>query len=245
MSRGEPAPAEIVPEPGVGRVFEMRLRPGFADVTPTGRARLDAVARWLQDAAYLDVVDAGFDHRGAWIVRRTRIRAERMPRFGEDLTVRTFCSGIGRFCAERRTAVGGTRASVQAVATWVCLDPERSVPMRFDDDFAAVYAESARGRAASVRLRHPAPSPDASAEPWSFRTTDLDLAGHVNNSRYWEAIESALLGGEEPEEIDLEIEHRAAGQPGGAVILRSGDAAWIADDDGRVLASILPGRSGV
>ncbi len=83
------------------------MRPGIADGDAAGRCRLDAMARWLQDVAYADLIDAGFEGRGAWIVRRTRIRVERFPIFGEELTLRTFCSGIGRFSAERRTSIQG------------------------------------------------------------------------------------------------------------------------------------------
>ena len=52
---------EIVPGPGAGRVCEQAIRPGIADATPSGRCRLDAIARWLQDIAYADLVDAGFE----------------------------------------------------------------------------------------------------------------------------------------------------------------------------------------
>ena len=37
--------------PPKGRVFRHRDRVTLADVSPAGRARLDALARWLQDAA--------------------------------------------------------------------------------------------------------------------------------------------------------------------------------------------------
>ena len=57
--------------------FERRMRAGIADADGAGRCRLDAMARWLQDIAYADLVDAGFEGRGAWIVRRTRIRVSR------------------------------------------------------------------------------------------------------------------------------------------------------------------------
>ena len=242
--REAPPPAEIVPEPGRGRVFEKLMRPGIADVAPSGLARFDAIARWLQDVAYLDVVDAGFEDRCTWIVRRTRIRAEVLPQFGEDLALRTFCSGIGRFCAERRTAISGPSASVEAVATWVALDPQRLVPMRFDEEFAALYGESAAGRGASTRLHHPGPPPDAESEPWAFRATDLDLAGHVNNSHYWAALETELSGDGDPCAVDAEIEHLAPGLPGEATILRSLGWAWIVDRAGSVLASIRHQPSG-
>src|SRR5918996_3772477 len=124
---------ELVDWPG-GRVYEQRIRPGIADATPSGRCRLDAIARWLQDVAYADLVDAGFEGRGAWIVRRTRIRVESFPRFGEDLTLRTYCSGIGRFCAERRTTIQGTSGAVETVALWVCLDADTWRPMRLGED---------------------------------------------------------------------------------------------------------------
>ena len=47
--------------------------------------RLDAIARWLQDVAYADLLDAGFDEGGVWIVRRLRLRVEVWPRFGEPV----------------------------------------------------------------------------------------------------------------------------------------------------------------
>jgi hypothetical protein len=50
--------------PPEGRVFTHRDRVTLADVSPTGRARLDALARWLQDAAYDDAPDSGLDGGG-------------------------------------------------------------------------------------------------------------------------------------------------------------------------------------
>ena len=44
--------------------------PGIADAVGSGRVRVDAIARWLQDVAYADIIDAGFDEGGAWVVRR-------------------------------------------------------------------------------------------------------------------------------------------------------------------------------
>ena len=197
------------------------------------------MARWLQDIAYADLIDAGFEGRGAWIVRRTRIRVERFPRFGEQLTIRTFCSGIGRFSAERRTTISGEGAAVETVSLWVCLDPERGRPMRFPPDFIAVYEESAGGRDANVRLRHPDPPADAERSAWRFRAAEVDPAEHINNSHYWTPLEEELAGGPAPDSIDAEIEYRDPAMPGEAVLLRSGSSIWIADAQGALLASLL------
>lgn len=215
------------------------MRPGIADADAAGRCRLDAMARWLQDVAYADLIDAGFEGRGAWIVRRTRIRAQAFPRFGEELTLRTFCSGIGRFSAERRTSIKGPGADVETVALWICLDPERGRPMRFPPDFVAVYEQSAGGRDANVRLRHPDPPADAPRSPWVFRASEMDPAGHINNSHYWTPLEEDLAGGPEPESIDAEVEYRDPATAGEAVLLRQGASIWIAGAADAIHASIL------
>jgi acyl-ACP thioesterase len=215
------------------------MRPGIADGDAAGRCRLDAIARWLQDIAYADLIDAGFEGRGAWIVRRTRIRVERFPRFGEELVLRTFCSGIGRFSAERRTSITGGSAAVETVSLWVCLDPERARPMRFPPDFIAAYEVSAAGRDANVRLRHPDPPEDGERAPWTFRAAEMDPAGHINNSHYWVPLEEELAAGPEPESIDAEIEYRDPGMPGKAAVIRQGSSMWIVGADGAVYASLV------
>jgi acyl-ACP thioesterase len=215
------------------------MRPGIADANPAGRCRLDAMARWLQDVAYADLIDAGFEGQGAWIVRRTRIRVDVFPRFGEDLSVRTFCSGFGRFSAERRTSIRGEGAAVEAVSLWVCLDPERGRPMRFPPDFMAAYEVSAGGRNANVRLRHPDPPPDAERSAWHFRAAEMDTAGHINNSHYWVPLEERLAAGSEPESIDVEVEYRDPAVAGEAVLLVHGSSMWIASPEGALNASLL------
>jgi acyl-ACP thioesterase len=225
-----------------GRAFEREMWPGIADAGASGRCRLDAIARWLQDIAYADLVDAGFEGRGAWIVRRTRIRVESFPRFSQDLAVRTFCSGIGRFSAERRTTIRGDQALVETVALWVCLDPEAGRPMRFDTDFLAVYEGSAAGRDANVRLRHPDPPGDAERSAWTFRASEMDPAGHINNSHYWTPLEEQLAAADEPDSIDVEIEYRDPAMPGEVNLLRAGSSLWIVgneEGEGVVYASIV------
>lgn len=230
---------EMVPEPSSGRVFGAPATPGIADVNGEGRSRVDAIARWLQEVARQDLQDAGFEGRGVWIVRRTRIAVRSFPRYGDELELRTFCSGVGRFSAERRTSIRGGAADVEAVSRWICFDPTGSRPQRFDDDFNAAYEEAAGGRGANVRIRHPDPPGDAEASPWHFRATDLDIAGHVNNTHYWAPFEQDLLGGPEPESFDGEVEHREAAGAGEAVRLRAGAMSWIASGSGEVHASLL------
>jgi acyl-ACP thioesterase len=232
-------PDEMRERPGEVRAYSHDRSPGFADCAPTGRVRLDAIACWLQDVAYADVEDAGVAQAAVWVVRRTRIRVNRFPRFGERFQLTTFCSGIGRMWAERRTdvvAVGETSAIVQAVSLWVHLDTERWVPTPLSASEIAIYG-GAPERKVSHRLRHPAPESIDGGTAWTFRATECDLAAHVNNAAYWTPLEEELLAGPEPERLDVELEYRTPAQPGDKRVLRSGDRRWIVGTDGELHAS--------
>jgi acyl-ACP thioesterase len=234
---------EIVPTPQRGRIFTESLRPGLADCSPSGRIRLDALARWAQDVAYADSVDAGQAGRAMWVVRRTRMRVTRFPHFGADFTLATFCSGLGRMWAERRTSItpaDDAAGAVEVVSIWVHLDPVSGRPTKLSKDEIAIWGESTAGRTVTARLRHPAPDGAANGFPWSFRSTELDLAGHVNNAAYLTPLEEELLAdGAEPRSIDVEIEYRSPAQPGEMRVLRNGAHRWIASPEGETYASII------
>ncbi|MGH2855867.1 MAG: acyl-ACP thioesterase domain-containing protein [Solirubrobacteraceae bacterium] len=230
------------------RAFTQLRRPGFADCAPSGRMRLDALACWLQDVAYADVADAGLEHEAVWVVRRTRIRVERFPRFGERFELTTFCSGVGRMWAERRTDVTvsgqppqakGAKPCVQAVSLWVHLDGERWRPSPLTEAELATYGSAPPLRRVSARLRHPAPRRIDGGDPWRFRATECDIADHVNNAAYWQPLEEELLGGEEPERVEVEIEYRAPAQPGNKRLVHDGHYRWIVGDGDELHASIL------
>jgi acyl-ACP thioesterase len=232
---------ELVPAPAGVRVYAQDLRPGLADCTPSGRIRLDALARWLQDVAYADVEDAGLADSAVWVIRRARLHVRRFPRFHERFRLATFCSGLGRMWAERRTTIERDgEVDVEAVAVWVHLDPHSHQPTRLTEQEMTAYAgDFLPDRRISARLRHPPPAPDAGARPWEFRTTECDLAGHINNSAYWQPLEDELLAGPEPVGIDVEIEHRTPAGPGPKQFLAHGPWRWLVDGDGQAHASML------
>jgi acyl-ACP thioesterase len=233
---------ELVAPPQLGRKFTQTVRPGFADCAPSGRVRLDALACWLQDVAYADVEDAGLAESAVWVVRRTRMRVRRFPRFGERFDVSTFCSGLGRMWAERRTDIvccGESVADVEAVSLWVHLSPDDWRPIALTEQEIVTYGHPTLGRRVSARLRHPAPGAIEVSAPWAFRATERDIAGHINNAAYWQPLEEELLDARDPDSIDVEIEYRAPAQPGEKLVLREGRRRWIVDGRGETHASIL------
>jgi acyl-ACP thioesterase len=221
--------------PSSGRSYETTRPVRLSDVTPKGRARLDAVARYLQDIGNDDAVDAIGEEAAAWVVRRTTLHVERFPVFREDLKLTTWASGVGSRWAERSTAiVGNDGGAIHATALWVHVDLQTGRPKRLPPDFDEVYGEAAGGREVSARLGHDDPPAAARPVPWPARFTDFDVLGHVNNAVYWAVVEEHL---DVKAPVVVVLEYRGGidrGQAAGVVV--EGDSLWIVAD-GTVAAS--------
>jgi acyl-ACP thioesterase len=227
--------AEFVPLVDGARSIARDRRVRLGDVTASGRIRLDALARYLQDIAADDVDDAGVV--GAWVLRRAALVFGDLPRYGDTVELTTYCSGLGSRWAERRTTLrvdGG--AQVESVAIWVFVnDDGRPAPL--EDWFFEKYALGAADRKVSGRLRHEPPPPDAARRPWPLRVADFDVLAHVNNAVSWAAVEDEISRTAKGRRLlRAEIEYRAPVDPGDAVDLRTvvGDdtlACWLTTGD--------------
>ena len=187
-----PAAEAFVADPAQGRLFATRRTVRSTDVTPAGRLRFDALARYLQQAAEDDLADAGWTVPYTWLVRRVTLRIHGFPAHRERVTLRTFCSGTGPRWAERTTTVASSPGRdgpgpdlIQATAVWVAITAADGRPVPLGDQFHQLYGASAQGRRVSARLSHPAPPESGPARAWPLRAADFDTAGHVNNSIHW------------------------------------------------------------
>jgi acyl-ACP thioesterase len=200
----------------------------LSDVHPAGSVRLEAVARYLQDVATDDVVDAGVEWAVAWMVRRTTLVVGRRPRYGERVELATWCSGMGTALAERRTSLRGASGSfVDAVSLWVALDPTSRRPVPLTASHFDPYRESAGDRRVRSRLVVPLPVDGTHIRledrPWPLRDSDFDLYGHVNNVVSWAAVEEAAHRLAPMQDVRWgQVEYRAAIDPGAAPVVRSG-----------------------
>jgi acyl-ACP thioesterase len=199
---GPPAPDDVlVPLPASGRTFTRGRRVRLGDVSPNGRLRLDALARFVQDVSNDDTVDAGLRDDMAWVVRRTVVEVRAEARLREDLELTTFCGGIGGRWAERRVSVKGSQgAHIETATLWVHLNMDTGRPVVLPQQFHELYSEAAGGRTVRAKLRHDAPptGTDGSGADegraverldWPLRFTDFDVLDHVNNALAWAAVE--------------------------------------------------------
>ena len=185
----------FAPDPAHGRVFTVSRAVRSADVTPGGRLRLDALARYLQDAAEDDLADAGAAESYGWLLRRVALAIRGYPAYGDPVRLRTYCSAIGPRWAERTTTLAGPAGDLmQAIAVWAAVSQADGRPAPLAASFHRVYGPSAGHRQVSARLSLPGPPGSPDGRPWPLRAADFDTADHVNNAVHWAAVEDALAG---------------------------------------------------
>jgi acyl-ACP thioesterase len=197
--------------------------------------RLDAVARYLQDIAHDDGIDAIGDEATAWVVRRTTLRVEQFPIFRESLELATWASGAASRWAERRTSITGSGGgSIEVTAVWVHVDLVTGRPKPLPADFDRLYGEAVAGRTVSARLTHDGPPPGREGAPWPPRFSDFDVLGHVNNAVYWAVVEEHL---DLVAPVTVELEFRGGIDRGQVTeVVVDGHSLWIVAD-GAVAAS--------
>ena len=249
----------LVDRPDEGRIYDARRRVRLGDCSPSGRVRLDACARLLQDIANDDSRDAGSPNATAWVARRTVIRVDRFPQYLDMVSLSTWCSGLGARWAERRYSMAsvqeedaggsvtqGRPGRIEANTLWVHIDMATMKPVAVPADFAEQFATAANGRQVKARLHLPLrpPGGGVTVTPWPVRFADFDVLGHVNNSVYWAMVEERLAGRPElAAPLIVTVEHHAGIDPGDLVDIAAfarvdGVDLWVTSGDGRLAAVV-------
>ena len=218
-----------------GRRFTATRKVRLGDVDRTGRLRLDSLARYLQDVANDDAVDAGEDPSQPWVVRRVALAIDDRPRLHEHAQLATWCSGVGPRWAERSTLVETERGRVLATALWVYVDVKTLAPKRLPQRFFEVWG----GDLPKVngRKQHDDPPPDGVVwRPWPLRAVDHDILDHVNNAAYWAPVEEAFGG---RPLAWAEVEYRVPITPDAEVLVGTTDDGrlWLRSPEGLVHAT--------
>jgi acyl-ACP thioesterase len=224
---------------GGNRRFTASRKVRLGDVDPTGRLRLDSIARYLQDVANDDSVDAGEEPSQPWVVRRVRVSVDGWPRLHDQVELATWASGVGQRWAERSTSLVSAGGRVDAVALWVFVDAKTLVPARLPARFFDIWGHGLPK--VPGRLTHADPPADSSVtwQPWPLRATDHDVLEHMNNAAYWEPVEE-YVAGRGRSVVSAGIEYRTPITPGQEVSLGAADGRlWLCGPGGVVHATAV------
>ncbi|WP_420109300.1 acyl-ACP thioesterase domain-containing protein [Mycolicibacter arupensis] len=184
-----------VPDPHPD-VFDRQWPLRVADIDRTGRLRMDAAARHIQDIGQDQLREGGYQEtHPLWIVRRTMMDLIAPIEFQDMLRMRRWCSGTSNRWCEMRVRIDGRKGGlIESEAFWININRETQGPARISEDFLAGLK-----RTTSVdRLRWKAYLKAGGREgadeirEYPLRFTDIDLFDHMNNSVYWTVVEDYL-----------------------------------------------------
>jgi acyl-ACP thioesterase len=209
------------------------------DVAPHGRAAIQALCNYFQEAAGNHAEQLGFsrdamlEHGTAWVLMRLRIAVERYPEWQHTVTVETWPSGVDGLYATREFVLRDADGDLLARGTsaWAVIDVERRRPTRIPSELDDLDPPDRPRPIDFASRRVPSLGRVDRERRFDVRFSDLDLNQHVNNVRY---VEWALEAAPEPvllhqQPADIDIQFRAETTFGQAVVTQ------LQQDDGRFL----------
>jgi len=165
------------------------------DVDARNRLTTGAMGRFMQEAAETSASDlgAGFADLArlgqTWVLTGLLIQVRRSPRFRDRITVETWPRDIVRRRALRDFCIYDDRDQLAAAATsaWACLDLTSRRPVPPDPWRTTAWLTEDRALDREGDRLPPLAAPwHETAVP--VRWGDLDLVGHLTNTRYQEIL---------------------------------------------------------
>ena len=171
--------------------YTLGIQARYGEAGTDGKIRLGALANWFQEAAGHNASALGFgDERlfaegKTWILTRMAFRIRDLPSPGDRVNVRTWPARLEHLGHRGYEvyAPSGERIAA-AVSAWTVMDLASRRLTSLPEHLAALYPVKTLpcipfSSRAIPRLREGVRSADV-----LVRRDDLDINGHVNNSRY-------------------------------------------------------------
>ncbi|MFQ9868953.1 MAG: acyl-[acyl-carrier-protein] thioesterase [Bilophila wadsworthia] len=171
--------------------YTLGIQARYGEAGTDGKIRLGALANWFQEAAGHNASALGFgDERlfaegKAWILTRMAFRIKDLPSPGDKVNIRTWPAKLEHLGHRGYEVYNASdELIVAAVSAWTVLDLSTRRLTALPEELAAVYPVNTIPcipfpSRTIPRLREGIGSSDV-----LVRRDDLDINGHVNNSKY-------------------------------------------------------------
>ncbi len=158
---------------------------------PDGKIKMACLMQYLQEAAALHAEQLGFGVdrlnkiNGYWVLSNIRIEINRLPKWNDEVTAKTWPSGYNRLIAAREF-VGRDQNDCElfrAGSQWMVLDKNSSRPknlFHLDLNLPKTGAKALPAKLARLEPQDDYSEADRISVPYS----SIDLNGHVNNTEY-------------------------------------------------------------
>jgi medium-chain acyl-[acyl-carrier-protein] hydrolase len=192
----------IIPPMSNEFILETTVR--FSEVDRDQVMLLPTLLQLLQEAAirHADMYGVGADsiaERGtSWVLNRLAVALTRYPRRDEALRVETWSTGVRGFRGYREFRLFcGDELLLSGSSLWLWIDLRTRMLTRVPQELESAFPVGGEGRASYKpdleRLRFAALAESATATPVTVRYSDCDANGHVNNTAYFDYLQTALV----------------------------------------------------
>ena len=210
----------------MGLTYQMKMKIPFDMADMNGHIKLPDVILLSLQVSGMQSIELGVsdkaileDYNLVWIITDYDIEVVRLPRFAEEITIETEALSYNRlFCYRRFTIYDETgQELIHMMATFVLMDrdsrrvhvvePEIVAPYQSDFDKKLIRGPKYESLNESI------------SKDYHVRFYDLDMNGHVNNSKYldwiFEVMGADFLTHYIPKKINLKYVKEV--RPGGVI----------------------------
>ena len=210
----------------MGLTYQMKMKIPFDMSDMNGNIKLPSlILLSLQvsgsQSAQLGVSDKEIleKYNLVWIITEYDIDVIRLPRFSEEMTIETEALSYNRlFCYRRFTIYDESgQAIIQMLATFALMDRDSRKVHSVDPDIVAPYQSEFSKKI--IRGPKYTDLDNPTSKDYHVRFYDLDMNGHVNNSKYldwiFEVMGADFLMDHIPQKINLKYVKEV--RPGGMI----------------------------
>ena len=177
-------------------IFEQAVTITDNEVNAHNRLKLSALLYYAQETAGAHCQKMGYDRDSLteknlfWAVLRHRVLIHRLPGAGETITVRTWPMPVTRAAYPRAVRAFDSEGNVlfELVSLWVLMDRTSRVmvlPAKSGVDVPGTILGDEPAAPGSI-----VPGTHQNTASWLISVQDLDINGHVNNTKYLDPVET-------------------------------------------------------
>ena len=210
----------------MGLTYQMKMKIPFDMADMNGHIKLPDVILLSLQVSGMQSIELGVSDKSileyynlVWIITEYDIEVVRLPRFAEEITIETEALSYNRlFCYRRFTIYDEAgQELIHMMATFVLMDRDSRKVHAVESEIVAPYQSEFDKKL--IRGPRYEPLEEPVSKEYHVRFYDLDMNGHVNNSKYldwiFEVMGADFLTQYIPKKINLKYVKEV--RPGGVI----------------------------